>query len=62
MRRQLAPFPRKPRTGSARRAGTQLPAQFLARTLRKKRAYTVSVIAEEIGDVYGSAVISGIEQ
>jgi LacI family transcriptional regulator len=35
---------------------------FFARTLRNKRTYTVGVIAEEIGDVYGSGVISGIEQ
>jgi DNA-binding LacI/PurR family transcriptional regulator len=35
---------------------------FFARTLRNKRTYTVGVIAEEIGDSYGSAIISGIEQ
>jgi LacI family transcriptional regulator len=35
---------------------------FFARTLRAKRTYTVGVIAEEIGDAYGSAVISGIEE
>jgi LacI family transcriptional regulator len=35
---------------------------FFARTLRNKRTYTVGVIAEEIGDSYGSMVISGIEQ
>jgi len=35
---------------------------FFARTLRNKRTYTVGVIAEEIGDAYGSAVISGVEQ
>jgi DNA-binding LacI/PurR family transcriptional regulator len=35
---------------------------FFARTLRNKRTYTIGVIAEEIGDSYGSAVISGIEQ
>jgi LacI family transcriptional regulator len=34
---------------------------FFARSLRKKRSYTVGVIAEEIGDAYGSMVISGIE-
>ncbi len=34
---------------------------FFARTLRNKRTYTIGVIAEEIGDSYGSAVISGIE-
>jgi len=35
---------------------------FFARTLRNKRTYTVGVILEEIGEPYGSVVISGIEQ
>src|SRR5277367_3933215 len=35
---------------------------FFARTLRNKRTYTIGVIAEEIGDSYGSGIISGIEQ
>lgn len=35
---------------------------FFARTLRTRRTYTIGVIAEEIGDAYGSMVISGIEQ
>jgi DNA-binding LacI/PurR family transcriptional regulator len=35
---------------------------FFARTLRNKRTYTIGVIAEEIGDSYGSAIIGGIEQ
>jgi LacI family transcriptional regulator len=35
---------------------------FFARTLRLKRTYTIGVIAEEIGDVYGAMVISGIEE
>jgi LacI family transcriptional regulator len=34
---------------------------FLARSLRKQRTYTVGLILEEIGDSYGSAVISGVE-
>ena len=34
---------------------------FLARSLRVKRTLTIGVIAEEIGDPYGAAVISGIE-
>jgi LacI family transcriptional regulator len=34
---------------------------FFARTLRLKRTYTIGVIAEEIGDAYGSVIISGIE-
>ena len=35
---------------------------FFARTLRLKRTYTIGVIAEEIGDVYGAMIISGIEE
>jgi DNA-binding LacI/PurR family transcriptional regulator len=34
---------------------------YLARALRVKRTYTIGVIAAEIGDPYGSTVISGIE-
>ena len=34
---------------------------FLARSLRVQRSYSVGVIAEEIGDAYGATVISGIE-
>jgi DNA-binding LacI/PurR family transcriptional regulator len=34
---------------------------FFARTLRLKRTFTIGVIASEIGDDYGSQVISGIE-
>src|SRR6266513_2145805 len=35
---------------------------FFARTLRSKRTYMIGVIAEEIGDSYGSMIISGIEE
>jgi DNA-binding LacI/PurR family transcriptional regulator len=35
---------------------------FFARTLRKKRTYTVGVLCAEIGDAYGSVIISGIEE
>jgi DNA-binding LacI/PurR family transcriptional regulator len=35
---------------------------FYARNLRVKRTYMIGVVAEEIGDVYGSLVISGIER
>jgi len=35
---------------------------YLARALRVKRTYTIGVIAAEIGDPYGSLVISGIER
>jgi DNA-binding LacI/PurR family transcriptional regulator len=34
---------------------------FFARSLVKKRTYTVGVVAEEIGDPYGAMVIDGIE-
>jgi DNA-binding LacI/PurR family transcriptional regulator len=34
---------------------------FFARTLARKRTFTVGVIAEEIGDPYGAMVIDGIE-
>jgi DNA-binding LacI/PurR family transcriptional regulator len=35
---------------------------FFARSLKNKRSHTIGVIAEEIGDAYGSLVISGIER
>jgi DNA-binding LacI/PurR family transcriptional regulator len=35
---------------------------FFARSLRNKRTFMIGVIAEEIGDSYGSLVISGIEE
>jgi LacI family transcriptional regulator len=35
---------------------------FFARSLRVKRTYMIGVILEEIGDAYGSLVISGIER
>ena len=35
---------------------------FFAQSLRRKRTYTIGVIVEEIGDAYGSMVISGVEQ
>lgn len=34
---------------------------YFARTLRKKRTYTVGVIVADVGDAYASAVIAGIE-
>ena len=34
---------------------------FLARSLRVQRTFTIGVIAEEIGDAYGGAVVAGIE-
>ena len=35
---------------------------FFARSLRLQRTFTIGVIAEEIGDAYGSTIISGIEK
>jgi DNA-binding LacI/PurR family transcriptional regulator len=35
---------------------------FFARSLRAKRSYMVGVILQEIGDAYGSVVVSGIER
>ncbi|MGA2427084.1 MAG: LacI family DNA-binding transcriptional regulator [Candidatus Acidiferrum sp.] len=35
---------------------------YFARSLRLQRTYTIGVIAEEIGDAYGSLIISGIEE
>jgi LacI family transcriptional regulator len=34
---------------------------FLARSLRKRRTYTVGLMIEEIGDAYGAMVIGGVE-
>ncbi|MBI1739512.1 MAG: LacI family DNA-binding transcriptional regulator [Acidobacteriales bacterium] len=34
---------------------------FFARSLRKKRTYTIGLIVEEIGDAYGSMIVSGVE-
>ena len=34
---------------------------FLARSLRVRRTFTIGVIAEEIGDAYGGMVVSGVE-
>jgi len=34
---------------------------FLARSLRVQRTFTIGVIAEEIGDAYGGMVVNGIE-
>jgi LacI family transcriptional regulator len=35
---------------------------YFARSLRGNRTYTIGVILEEIGDAYGSLVISGVER
>lgn len=35
---------------------------FFARSLRKRRTFTIGVIAHEIGDGYGSTVIAGVEK
>jgi LacI family transcriptional regulator len=51
----------KDRIFAAARALNYQP-NFFARSLKVKRSYTIGVIAEEIGDAYGSLVISGIER
>src|ERR1700761_9277434 len=35
---------------------------YFARSLRLQRTYTIGVIAEQIGDPYGAAIITGIEE
>src|SRR6266480_1558542 len=35
---------------------------FMARSLRVQRTYTIGVILEEIGDGYGSMTVSGVEE
>jgi DNA-binding LacI/PurR family transcriptional regulator len=35
---------------------------YFARSLRLQRTYTIGVITQQIGDPYGSAIISGIEE
>jgi DNA-binding LacI/PurR family transcriptional regulator len=35
---------------------------FMARSLRVQRTYTIGVILEEIGDAYGASIMSGIEE
>src|SRR5258708_5339538 len=37
-------------------------ANFFARNLRNRKTFTIGVIAQEIGDAYGSVVISGLER
>lgn len=54
------PEPTRLRIQAAARELNYRP-NFFARTLRKKRTYTVGVILEEIGDTYGSMIISGVE-
>jgi LacI family transcriptional regulator len=51
----------KERIVAAARALDYRP-NFFARSLRVKRTYMIGVILEEIGDAYGSLVISGIER
>jgi LacI family transcriptional regulator len=51
----------KKRILTAARGLNYLP-NFSARSLRAKRTYTIGVILEEIGDAYGSLVMSGIER
>jgi DNA-binding LacI/PurR family transcriptional regulator len=55
------PEPTKKRILAAARELNYQP-NFFARSLKVKRSHTIGVIAEEIGDAYGSLVISGIER
>jgi len=49
-----------PSNASWRRARAELPAEFFSLALCDlQRTYTIGVIAEEIGDAYGSMIISG---
>jgi LacI family transcriptional regulator len=58
--RSVPPHTKK-RIVAAARALDYRP-NFFARSLRVKRTYMIGVILEEIGDAYGSMVISGIER
>jgi len=61
--RPRAPFQSTPNSASAWLQKNSVIGQiFLHVSLRLKRTHTIEVIAEEIGDAYGSMVISGIEQ
>jgi LacI family transcriptional regulator len=51
----------KKRILTAARALNYRP-NFFARSLRVKRTFTIGVILEEIGDAYGSLVMSGMER
>jgi DNA-binding LacI/PurR family transcriptional regulator len=51
----------KKRILTAARALNYRP-NFFARSLRVNRTYTIGVILEEIGDAYGSLIVSGIER
>jgi DNA-binding LacI/PurR family transcriptional regulator len=55
------PEPTKQRILSTAREMGYSPNYF-ARSLRLQRAYTIGVIAEEIGDPYGGMIISGVEE
>lgn len=54
------PTPTRERIIAAARKLDYRP-NFFARSLRKRRTFTIGVIAPEIGDSYGASVIAGIE-
>jgi DNA-binding LacI/PurR family transcriptional regulator len=58
--RSVPPHTKK-RIVAAARALDYRP-NFFARSLRVKRTYMIGVILEEIGDAYGSLVVSGVER
>jgi DNA-binding LacI/PurR family transcriptional regulator len=55
------PQPTKDRIWVAAREHSYTP-NFLARSLRNKKTFTIGVLAQEIGDGYGSLVMAGIER
>jgi DNA-binding LacI/PurR family transcriptional regulator len=57
---RVIPEPTRKRIRAAAQKLNYRP-NFLARSLRKRRTYTVGLIIEEIGDAYGSMIISGVE-
>src|ERR1700691_6568243 len=57
---RVVPDPTRKRIRAAAQKLNYRP-NFLARSLRKTQTYTVGLIIEEIGDAYGSMIISGVE-
>src|SRR5580692_9980670 len=58
---ESVPFPTQERILAAARELNYRPS-FYARNLGVKRTYTIGVVTQEIGDFYGSPIISGIER
>jgi len=47
--------------GWAQSSDAPVPLGDLARSLRKKKTYTIGILASEIGDAYSTPIIAGIE-